>query len=48
MSDYELVNLIYILAFSVIGLTAAIGLVLAAALRIRYDDPLEYIDDENL
>ena len=39
-------NIIYIVAFVIVGLAAIYGLISIAIHRIRYEDVLEYLDDE--
>ena len=44
----DLINIIYIALFIIIGLLACIGLAWSVALKSMYEDALEYIDEDEL
>lgn len=41
------VDIFYLIAFSIIGILALYGLIMATLYKIRYEDVNQYLDDED-
>jgi len=42
----DIINIIYIAAFIIIGLLACLGIAWTVALKMTYEDALEYLDED--